>query len=166
MVEEPGKERRQPLILDCNLWIELITKKECHLREKILTGNYSIIITSYMAVETLRVLKRLSSKMNISLSKLETHFWEFLFHDNITMNFKQVFTESLINEIKDLPEIKIIASLLDLERKDVPYIVAAFQYNAIFLTEDVRSLLEKRNLIKQKLNIEILSMDEFLKRVK
>ncbi len=143
MVEDPDKERRRPFILDCNLWIELITKKECPLREKILTGDYPLIITSYMAVETLRVLKRLSSKMNISFSKLESHFWEFLFHDNITMNFKQPVTESLIDEIKDLPEIKIIASLLNLERKDVPYIVATFQYNAKFLIEDVRSLLKR-----------------------
>ncbi|MHA2364238.1 MAG: hypothetical protein ACXAC7_09795 [Candidatus Hodarchaeales archaeon] len=156
-------DSRISIILDCNLWIRLITESTNKFRKKLLSGNYEIIITSYMVVEILRVLKRLSSRLKTSYNDLESLFWDFCNHSKVKMDFQQPFSDSLISEIKNVPEIKMLAKLIDLEQKDVPYIVCAFQNKAIFFTDDKRSLLDKRDYIKNQLGIEIKSIREFMK---
>ncbi|MFX1512113.1 MAG: hypothetical protein ACFFCQ_05970, partial [Promethearchaeota archaeon] len=84
------------------------------------------------------------------------------FHENILMNFDQPFADSLIAETKRLPEYQIIARLLDLETKDIPYLVAAFQYKAILISDNLRSLVNKRDLIEEYLGVSIKSSTEFL----
>ena len=70
---------------------------------------------------------------------------------------------SLIGEVQRKPEFRLIAKLLGLEVKDVPYVVTAFQFDAILVTADVRSILNKRGTMKQVLGLVIMSLGEFLK---
>ncbi len=51
--------------------------------------------------------------------------------------------------------------MLDLEVKDVPYLVAAFQHTAILVSNDLRSLVNKRNLIENNLGVQIRTPTEF-----
>ena len=157
-----SKSEMQSVIFDCNVWITDFFKKKSELRNKITHSKHQVILTSYMVVEILRVLKRLSTRLSLSYNELETHFWEICTYDYIQTEFKEPFTESLISEVRRIPEFRIIARILDLEVKDVPYLVAAFQHNAILVSNDLRSLVEKRNLIKKRLGIKIQTTAEFM----
>lgn len=156
------KNTDKEIILDCNVWITDFLKKESDLHKKIRDDNYVVIITSYMAVEILRVLKRVATHLSVTYSELENLFWKVCSLSYIIPNFEQPFTESLITEVKRLPEFQIIAKLLNLETKDVPYIVAAYQYKAILVTNDIRSLVNKGQKIKNHLGIDVISLTEFL----
>lgn len=156
------KSETQSVIFDCNVWITDFFKKKSELRNKITHNKYQVILTSYMVVEILRVLRRISIRLSISYTELETHFWEICSLNYIKTDFKEPFTESLILEVRRIPEFRIIAKILDLEVKDVPYLVAAFQHTAILVSNDLRSLVDKRNLIEKILGIKIRTPTEFL----
>ena len=137
-------------------------QKKSELRNKLLQEEYQTILTSYMGVEILRVLKRLSSRLSISFSELESLFWNICSHKFVKLDFQRPLTEALITEVKRIPEFKIIAKLLDLEIKDIPYLVAAFQNNAMLVTDDLRSIITKRQIIDKNLGLKILTIAEFL----
>ncbi len=119
-----------------------------------------------MVVEVFRVFKRLSRRISIPYTELESLFWDFCAHENISMKFEHPFADSLITETKRLPEYQIIARLLDLESKDVPYLVTAFQYKATIISDNLRSLVNRRELIKQYLDVDMRSSTEFLAKEK
>ncbi len=152
------------LVLDCNVWIEILTDSTSKL-QKILFFNeseYRIILSSYMIVEILKVVKRISGNFNLSLKELKGLFWDFTQKKNVIVNFDSQISDALVNEVKNKTEIILLAKLLDLEPKDVPYILVAYNYKADLITEDGRSLIDKRNLIKQKLDLNLLSISEFI----
>ena len=151
-------------VLDCNVWIEILTNPNDKLRNVLFNkdSEYQIILSSYMIVEILKVLKRLASKFNISSNELERLFWDFTRKKNIQLNFDNTLSDALINEVKNRSEILVLAKVLDLEPKDVPYIIVAFTNKSIVITHDERSIINKRNLIKEKLEIEILTISEFI----
>ena len=155
------KSEIQSVIFDCNVWITDFFKKKSDLRNKITHNKYQVILTSYMVVEILRVLKRISNRLSISYTELETRFWEICSLNYIKTDFKEPFTESLISEVRRIPEFRIISKILDLEVKDVPYLVAAFQHTAILVSNNLRSLVAKRNLIEKTLGIKIQTPTEF-----
>ena len=161
-MEESKKSEILSVIFDCNVWITDFFKKESGLRNKITDSKYQVILTSYMVVEILRVLKRLPTRISISYTDLETRFWEICSLNYIKTDFKEPFSESLISEVRRIPEFRIIAKIMDLEVKDVPYLVAAFQHTAILVSNDLRSLVDKRNLIENHLGIKIRTTQEFL----
>lgn len=152
----------QSVIFDCNVWITDFFTKESNLRNKIVNNKYEVILTSYMVVEILRVFKRLSSRLSLSYTDLETRFGEVCSLDYIKPDFKEPFTDSLISEMRRLPEFRIIAKILDLEVKDVPYLVAAFQHSAVLVSNDLRSLVDKRKLIEKTLGVKIQTPAEFI----
>lgn len=151
------------LIFDCNIWIRIILEHpNCAIEKKIKTLNASVLITSYMIIEILRVLKRISIRQTLDYSEMESYFWDFLNKAWIIKDFKRPFSDSIIIEVKKSPEFSIIAKLLEIEIKDVPYIVAAFEHDAILITNDIRSLVLKRDLIKKHLKIDVCSEQEFI----
>lgn len=86
-----NKSKAQSVILDCNVWITDFFKKASRLRNKIDHNNYQVFLTSHMVVEILRVLKRLSTRLSISYTELETRFWEICSFNYIKLDFKQPF---------------------------------------------------------------------------
>lgn len=115
-----------------------------------------------MVVEILKVLKRLSIRLNIPYSELETLFWDFTNQDFIIQNFDNPFSDHLIMETKKLPEIRIIAEILELEPKDVPYIVSAFKNEAALVTDDKRSLLDLKEILRDKIGIKLFSSSNLM----
>ncbi len=150
------------LILDCNLWIKMLTGRNPEFTKIFQLERVQIILTSYIAVEILRSLKRLAPKQSLAFTELESLFWSVCSTNKVVKSFEYPLSETLIAETKQLFEYRIIARLLDLEVKDVPYIVASFQYNAILISDDIRSLVNKREKIQAELNIAVMSSDEFL----
>lgn len=124
--------------------------------------QYPIIITSYGIVEILRVLKRFASQWNKNYINLEQKFWEICNLESIQKEFQAPISESLLKEVKRTPEYRLIADILNLEVKDVPYIVNTYQFKAILVTSDERSLISKRQDLYKRLGIIIKSLPEFL----
>lgn len=158
----PTTESRVPAILDCNVWIQLLLGKNILLQQKIMIQQYPIIITSYGIVEILRVLKRFASQWNKNYINLEQKFWEICNLESIQKEFQAPISESLLKEVKRTPEYRLIADILNLEVKDVPYIVNTYQFKAILVTSDERSLISKRQDLYKRLGIIIKSLPEFL----
>ncbi len=158
-------ESRSPpiLILDCNLWIRILLEKNSPLRSYLTKNEFPIVLTSYMVVEILRVLKRLAIRSSTSYTEIEAKFWDFCASSFIQKDFQQPFSETLIADVKKAPEYRIIAKLLGVEAKDVPYLVAAFQHKAILISDDVRSLISKSESLKKKLGITLLTSDAVIR---
>ena len=152
------------IVLDSNVWISLITVPKNPLWVKIKSENYQIILTSYMICEILRVLRRITARINISIDTLNSAFWDLVNSPFIHQEFDIPLSEDVIKKMKDHAGVTMIAQIFQLEPKDVPYLVAAYQFKAIFITRDIRSIIEKRELIDQKLNIKIFTENEFLKK--
>lgn len=152
---------RATAILDCNVWIDLLAGNDA-LEREIVDGARPIIITSYIAVEVLHALRHVGRELGIAASELEGRFWDTCMLPSIEKQFKQSLSGSLIHEIKMMPEMRIIARLLDMEIKDMPYIVAAFQHGAILVTNDNRSIYAKRGDIKTRIGVIVQSEAEFL----
>jgi len=155
-------ESRVSAILDCNIWIQLLLGKNNLLQQKIIIQKYPLIITSYGIVEILRVLKRFASQWKKNYFDLEEKFWDILNLESIQKEFQAPISESLLNEIKRAPEYRLIAEALNLEIKDVPYIVTAYQFKAILVTTDDRTIISKRQDLNKRLGIIIKSLNEFL----
>ncbi|MFX1512114.1 MAG: hypothetical protein ACFFCQ_05975, partial [Promethearchaeota archaeon] len=64
-MEQETQETKKSIVLDCNLWIKIVSEKDSDFTKHVLTGNYLVILTSYMVVEILRVLKRLSHRLPV-----------------------------------------------------------------------------------------------------
>jgi predicted nucleic acid-binding protein len=154
-------QKRSTAILDCNVWIDLLAGND-GLEREIVDGARPIIITSYIAVEILHALRHVARDLGIAASELEGRFWDTCMLPSIEKLFEQSLSGSVINEIKMMPEMRIIARLLDMEIKDMPYIVVAFQHRAILVTKDVRSIYAKRGDIKTRLGVIVQSEAEFL----
>lgn len=156
-----GERSASPIVLDCNAWIAMLHGNE-RLNARIVDGGTPVVLTSYIAVEILRALRHVARRCKVPISALERRFWATCLLDSIEKQFKHPLSDGVIDEIKSTAEMTIIARLLDLEIKDVPYIVAAFQNKAILVTDDVRSIIARRDAIKTTLGITTLTVIEFL----
>ena len=76
------------------------------------------------------------------------------------MAFQRPLSESLVRETSNVPEMQIIARMLGLEVRDVPCIVCAYEYSAIIVTIDYRSILNKREIIRDQIGVSVLDKDE------
>ncbi len=154
--------RVDPLILDCNVWLFLLTTEDKRLDQRTIRGNTPIILTSYGAVEILRAMRRITRRLRIPINELESRFWALCNLPIIRKEFAFPLSDSIISDIKQVPEYSIIAQLLGIETKDTPYIIAAYQFKAILITMDGRSLLSKREFIQKQLGVKMNALSEFL----
>jgi predicted nucleic acid-binding protein len=154
--------REDPIILDCNVWLSLLMTEDKRLDQQTIHGNTPIIITSYGAVEILRALRRITRRLRISITDIESRFWTCCFFPIIRKEFSFPLSDSIISDIKRAPEYCIIAQLLGIEIKDTPYIIAAYQFKAVLITMDGRSLISKREHIQKQLGVKIIGLNEFL----
>ncbi|HMF30141.1 MAG TPA: hypothetical protein VKK79_01905 [Candidatus Lokiarchaeia archaeon] len=159
MVETEGTQK---FIFDCNVWIHLILQGQSSFFQQLELNNYQIILTSYNAVEILRVLKRISKRTNVPFERLENLAWNSWKFPCIHPIFDKPMSDAIINEVRILPEYAIIAKAFDLEQKDVPYVIAVFQYDAVLVTKDQRSLVSRAEILQEKLGIRIITWDSFL----
>ena len=151
-----------PAILDCNVWIQVLLNNSVILQEKIIRCQYPIIITSYGVVEILRVLKRFSSRYGKQYAELERDFWDICNLDSLQKEFQAPISEKLVEEIKRAPEYRLISDALSIEIKDAPYVVAAYQFKSLLVTKDARTLISKRDELKKRLGLRILTLEEFM----
>jgi len=157
------------IILDANVWIKGILSIDSTARNIInvsLKGRLKIVVNSYIVAEVIRVLKRIAIRIGVNPLKLERDFWILINSDNVIRDFSLPISENLLEFLRNKDEILLIARALDLEPKDVPYIVLAFKYKSSVITEDKRSIYKKRKELEKRLKIKIFSSNEFLEHLR
>ena len=152
-------------IFDCNVWIEIILQDTPRIFQYFQEQNWELILTSYNAVEILRVLKRISRRTNDTFERLENLCWNLWNLPCVHPMFDKPLSDTLISEIRNIPEYNIIAKAFNLEPKDVPYIVVAFKFNATLVTLDRRSLLTRARVLSQRLGVNVLSWSSLLESI-
>ena len=88
---------------------------------------------------------RLSSDSKI----LERDLWIILNSDFVVQEFDRPVSEGLLRELRRAPEILLISKFLELEQKDVPYLVIAFKTGSKIVSTDERSLVSRRREMKK-----------------
>lgn len=120
-------------------------------------GQWILLINSYCAAETISVLQRLDNSR-----ELESKFWNLLAHPQIRSIFTVPITKALVRTLRSAGHIMLIGEILDIEPKDVPYLLTAYEKKCCMVTEDIRSLWDKRESIQNKTGIVIKRVDEIL----
>jgi len=154
------------LVFDANIWIHGLLGTESIsklLLDLCVEGIIRVVVDSYCVAEVLRALFRLAEKKRLDPNTLQRNFWRILNADNVIKDFGLSISRSLIGYVIRKDEIRLIARILGLESKDVPYLLTAFKHSAIIITTDDRSLYAQKELIKKKLNIEIMSTRDLQK---
>ncbi len=151
---------RIKLVLDACTWIlalhghdpsHALLKKCLQLPESV-----SIIVNSYCLVEVLSVLKKTTHQ------SIERDFWGILNSPTCVLDFELPLSRDLMKTVRKKTEIVMLAKLLDLEPKDVPYIVLSFKHGAYLVTEDVRSIHSKKKQFQEALPVMIVDSSEAL----
>lgn len=152
-------------VLDTVVWTYgmLNANSEPHvLIKRVISGKYRVLISSYGTLEILNVLERVANQFVHSKTQLKRDFWTILALSNVVQEYEQNLSKALVKEVRQTAEIRLIAQTLDLEPKDVPFIVLAFKHNIPLVTEDKRSLLDKRGTIEDIIGVKIVSVAEIL----
>lgn len=158
---------KKNLVLDTNIWINTLLQVDSYkkLLEVLVTKKsfFQLVMDSYGAVEAMHSLKNLAKTIHASSTMYERAFWSILDNIGCLLDFEIPISNDLLKVAKNKTEYIMLAETYGLEVKDVPIIVLAFKHKATFLTSDVRSIIEKRGNIQSKLQIELLSLEEFFK---
>lgn len=157
-----GGSKPMLAILDCNTWMAIILGQEPRLATKIIKEGHPVRVTSYGIAEIIRVLKRLAPVNGVPFQDLERRAWNLFGLPTITKEFTTAVSDSILQSVKRAPEYRVIAKLLSMEVKDVPYVVSAFTTKAIIVTLDERSFLSRAKLIKQHLGVDVIGLRAFL----
>ncbi len=121
-----------------------------------LPESVTIIVNSYCLLEVLSVLKKTTHQ------PVEKHFWGILNSPTCVLDFELPLSRDLMKTVRKKTEIVMLAKLLDLEPKDVPYLVLSFKHRAHFVTEDVRSIHSKKKRFQETLPVMIIDSSEAL----
>ena len=157
------------IVFDANMWIHGLLGTEPTARlllDLCARGILRVVVDSYCIAEVLRALTQLAIKKRMNPRSMHRNLWRILNADNIIKDFREPLSISLLNYVIRRDEICLIARILDLEPKDVPYLLTAFRHSATIITTDDRSLYARRKPIKERLNIEIISTKDIKKITK
>ncbi len=156
-------------ILDANVWVRglLLLSDPCReIIESVVKGKIRVVVNSYCVAEVTRIFKRVSFRYGLNPLKLEKKLWTVLNVENVIKDFREPLSEDLLMELRRAPEHLVISRLLKIEPKDSPYIVSAYKHKAKLVTTDIKSLLGRRNEIKEKIGVEAVSVKETLKEAR
>lgn len=163
-----GRDVVSKVILDANVWIKGLLNVDPSCAEiinAVRTGKLEPVISSYAAAEVVAVLRRIGQKFERAPEALERDWWAIINLTNVAKDFEEDITSSLLREIRLSSEICLLADILKIEAKDVPYIVLARKYNAPLITDDKRSLIDVRERIQELANVSVRSAAEEEKRI-
>ena len=149
------------LVFDASTWIfalhghdpsHALLKRCFHLPRDV-----QLIVNSYCVMEILNALKNTTHDPSV-----EKHFWAILNSPSCLLDFDFPLSKDLLRQIRRKAEMLMIARMLELEPKDVPYLVLSYTHDAVLVTEDFRSIISKKNRIFDLLKVRIVTSREAL----
>ncbi len=146
-------------ILDTCVWVNgflQVDPRAAKLIKAIVNQKLEIVISSYSVAEVFTVFRRLSRELKVSVTVLERDIWAIWNQPNVIKEFSTDITKALLFEVRGQKEIELLAKILELEPKDVPFIVLAYKHKIPLITMDERSLWTKRQEIEKKTGVTII----------
>ena len=146
-------------ILDTCVWVNgflQVDPRAAKLIKAIVNQKLEIVISSYGVAEVFTVFRRLSRELKVSVTVLERDIWAIWNQPNVIKEFSTDMTKALLFEVRWQKEIELLAKILELEPKDVPFIVLAYKHKIPLITMDERSLWIKRQEIEKKTGVTII----------
>jgi len=146
-------------ILDTCVWVNgflQVDPRAAKLIKAIVNQKLEIVISSYSVAEVFTVFRRLSRELKVSVTVLERDIWAIWNQPNVIKEFSTDITKALLFEVRGHKEIELLAKILELEPKDVPFIVLAYKHKIPLIKMDERFLWTKRQEIEKKTGVTII----------
>ncbi|MDK2825468.1 MAG: hypothetical protein PWQ63_1567 [Methanolobus sp.] len=154
------------IVLDSCVWIHafLGTDERCvSLIKKVLSGDVKPVVSPYIAMEVVNNVLKEGNRKKYDLDKLQTAIWSVFREPFVKTTFTPLdFEMMVLEEVRSRPEYCALATALNIEPKDAPIVVLAYQYAIPLATMDERSLLSVKENIRQLIGIDLISVDEEL----
>jgi len=147
------------VILDTCVWINGLLHIDPHatrIIKAIANHKLEVIISSYGVVEVFSVFRRLARELRVPVTVLERDIWAIWNQPNVIKEFSIDITKALLSEVRSQKEIELLAKILELEPKNVPFIVLAYKHKIPLITMDERSLWAKRQEIEKLTSVKII----------
>ncbi len=164
-MSSPKRINNRKIVCDASVWLQGLfgTNDDLYnLIKQITKGEAIALVNSYCVLEILRGVKRIAGKTHQSAQFLESRVWNILTTAGTGLTFDRPLEEAIIHQIRQQIEYQILAKILELESKDLPYITLAYEKSAPIVTLDKRSLYNKREEIKKRIGVIIYTPKEFL----
>jgi len=154
------------IVIDSCVWIHafLRTDRKCiDILEKIFHGDITPIISAYLAKEISDNVIFEGHKSRKDINLLQTAIWSLLREPYVKTTFTPLdFDKIVLREVKGRAENIALAKALRIEPKDAPIVALAHHYAVPLVTMDVKSLLNVKERIYELINVDIITVDEFL----
>lgn len=147
------------VILDTCVWVNGLLGVDPHaarIIKAITNQKLEVVISSYGVAELFNVFRRLARELKVPATVLERDIWAIWNQPNVIKDFSTDITKTLLYEVRRRKEIELLAKILELEPKDVPFVVLAYNHRIPLITIDERSLWVKRQNIKKMTGVRIL----------
>ena len=151
-------------ILDTSVWISGLLRLDppaTQILTALVNQSIEVIISSYGVVEVLTVFRRLAHELRVSAVILERDIWAIWNQPNVIKEFSTDITAALLSEVRQQREIRLLAKILALEPKDIPFIVLAYSHKLPLITNDERSLWTKRAKIETSTGVRVILSKEW-----
>jgi len=152
------------VILDTCVWVNGLLHVDPHadrIIKAIANQELEVVISSYGVVEVFTVFRRLAWELRVPPTVLERDIWAIWNQSNVIKEFSTDITMALLYEVRRQKEIELLAKILELEPKDVPFIVLAYNHKIPLITTDERSLWANRQKIEKMTGVRILLSKEW-----
>lgn len=152
------------VVLDTCVWVNGFLNSDPYSREileAIVDNRIEIIISSYGVAECMNTLRRLAKELRMPPVSIERDIWAIWNQKNVIKQFEEDIANSLVKEVRKQTEILLIAKLLNLEPKDVPFIILSYSNKVPLVTCDKRSIWDFKDEIYKKLGVHVFLSSEF-----
>ena len=152
------------VILDTCVWVNGLLQVDPHaarIIKAIVNQKLEAVISSYGVAEVFTVFRRLAQELKVPVTVLERDIWAIWNQPNVIKEFSTDITKALLSEVRGQKEIELLAKVLELEPKDVPFIVLAYKHKKPLITMDERSLWTKRQINEKKTGVRIYLSKEW-----
>ena len=156
------------VVLDANIWIKGLLDVDpvcAEIVKAVRKGKLEPVVSSYAVAEVIAVLRRVAQRFERIPEVLERDWWTIINLQNVEKDLEDDISSSLLDEIRRSSEICLLADILRIEPKDVPYIVLARKHDALLVTDDKRSLLDVRDRILMLAKVSVCSAAEEAKKI-
>ena len=154
------------IVIDSCVWIHafLQTDGKCvYILKKILDGEIKPVVSAYIAKEIVDNVIFEGRKSDEDIDLLQTAIWSLFREPYVKTTFTPLdFDKMVLREVKSRAENITLAKALRIEPKDAPIIALAHYYAVPLVTMDVKSLLNIKEHIYEQIDLDIITVDEFL----
>lgn len=118
---------------------------------------------SYIAKEIVDNVIFEGRKSDEDINLLQTAIWSLFREPYVKTTFTSLdFDKIVLREVKSRAENIALAKALRIEPKDAPIVALAHYYAVPLVTMDVKSLLDIKEHIYELIDLDIITVDEFL----